>query len=77
MMKLFKLEAHESAGWDCNQGFVIRASNEKEARDMAQSKICDEKGASKIFWLDDKYSSCSEISLEGDSEIILQDFLAG
>lgn len=76
-MKLFKLYCVEDPGWDCNHGFVIRAEDEQAARSLAQTHMSDESWASKELWLDPKFSTCEEISLEGESEIILNDFNAG
>lgn len=76
-MKLFKLYCVESPGWDCNHGFVIRAKDELAARELAQNQISDEKDESKEFWLDSNFSSCEEIKINGDPEIILNDFNAG
>ena len=76
-MKLFKLYCVESPGWDCNHGFVVRAKDEQSARTLAQTQISDERGDSKEFWLEAKFSTCEEITVKGEAEIILNDFNAG
>ncbi len=76
-MKLYKVYCKESAGWDTNQGFVVRAESESAARALCQKNIFDEKWEAKDFWENPKFSTCEEISLEGAEEVILNDFLAG
>jgi hypothetical protein len=76
-MKLFKLYCVDNPGWDCNHGFVIRAKDEISARNLAQTHIADERSESKDFWLGAKFSTCEEITVKGESEIILNDFNAG
>lgn len=75
-MKLFKLYCVSDPGWDCNHGFVLRAKDESAARTLAQAHMSDERGESKEFWLDAKFSTCEEITVKGESEIILNDFNA-
>lgn len=63
-------------------GFVVRAENETKARALANSEGGDETGKRNIIiyrtggdpWLDPKYSSCKELSQEGDEEIIMRDY---
>lgn len=76
-MKLFKLYCVEDPGWDCNHGFVIRAQDELQARNIAQQQISDEYMESKDFWLNSNFSTCEVITTKGKAEIILNDFHAG
>lgn len=76
-MKLFKLYCVEGPGWDCNYGFIVRAKDEQSARALAQFEISDESYESKEFWLDPKFSTCEEVSVKGEAEVILNDFHAG
>lgn len=66
--------------WDKNLGFVIRAGTEKEAREIAQSAAADEDGRhcggpipawANIAWLSAKYSTCVELTAEGEKGVII------
>jgi len=66
-----------------NFGFIIRADNEKEAREIAHKNAGDENRGeflrekianTNMPWLDEKYSTCFEISNEGEKGLIMQDF---
>ena len=64
-------------------GFVVRAKNEVEARQFAAADAGDE-APSKWFksdddfnpWLDSNYSSCTELTNEGVSDVVLRDFMS-
>jgi hypothetical protein len=69
--------------YDKNFGFIIRADNEKEAREIANQNAGEENRGvffnEKIAntntpWLDEKYSTCIEILNEGEKGLIMQDF---
>ena len=69
--------------YDKNFGFIIRAENEKEAREIANENAGDENRGeflnsktsdTKTPWLDEKYSTCVEISSNGEKGLIMQDF---
>ena len=69
--------------YDKNFGFIIRAENEKEAREIGNENAGDENRVeflnsktanTKTPWLDDKYSTCSEISNNGEKGLIMRDF---
>ena len=73
--------------WDTAHGFVVRAETEKEARELVMGNGGDEEG-SKTFidgravvrnspWSDPKQSICIALLQDGESAIILEDFLAG
>lgn len=60
-------------------GYVIRAENESEARKIAHLNEFNEDDDPSIFpitshWLDEKYSTCIELTSGGDSGIIMSDF---
>lgn len=64
-------------------GFVIRAEHESIARKIASYHGGDENDSYVIgdhevinrkAWLDPKYSSCIELSVDGPAEIIINDF---
>lgn len=59
--------------YDCNDGFVIRADDEAEARLMA-SKASGDEGAD--VWLSRAESHCEELLQSGEPGIILTDFHA-
>lgn len=84
-MKLWILKARdeelpaEDNPWeprsDKNFGLVVRAESETRARQLAQKNAADEsRGAP---WLDAKYSTCVELTSNGDEEVILIDRNAG
>jgi len=92
ILKVYELRAIENLPlndnpwkpwYDKNFGFIIRAENEKEAREIANKNAGDENrveflnsktAGTKTPWLDDKYSTCSEISNNGEKGLIMQDF---
>lgn len=68
-MKLWKLEREGDYGYDQFIGFVIRASSENRARQLAS-----EKGD---IWLDSEETTCTQIFISGEEEIILESYSAG
>jgi len=60
--------------WDCANGFVVRASTEDEARLLASTKAGDEGDDA---WLNPKFTSCEPLNNDGETEIVLRDFLVG
>ena len=52
-------------------GFVIRAEDAFAARLLASARHGDEGGAA---WLDERQSTCEELTGDGESGIILSDF---
>jgi hypothetical protein len=75
--------------WDKVFGIVIRAATEEIARALAQSRAGNEGagvykklGASEDelaenVWLDPEWTTCEELSTEGESSVILVDVLEG
>jgi len=64
-------------------GHVVRAATEEQARQIAHNNAGDENrgeycskeiSKTKQPWKDDKYSTCVEITVEGEEELILTDF---
>ena len=62
-------------------GFVVRAETEQNARDLADESSGDENREKfgktcKTYqpWRDEKYSICIELTKNGDSGIIINDF---
>jgi hypothetical protein len=80
-MKLWILEGHAklagaspwSPWYDKAFGFVIRAESEERARLIAAENCGDEKEEA---WLNPILSSCKELFLEGEEEMILRDYAA-
>lgn len=60
--------------YDCANGFVVRASDESEARGFASDQ-CGEEGSA--AWRMAEYSICQELPKDGNAGIILRDFHAG
>ena len=76
LKSIYILESKEEVDYDEYAGFVVRAENAKEARQLAEDalgRFASEAGR----WLDPKRSSCNYITTIGKSQIILSDFRAG
>ena len=74
-MKLWHLDRVVHLGpplYDAMHGFVIRARDEEAARRLANGFSADEG----MRWTDPTFARCREISVEGQSEMILKDFNA-
>jgi hypothetical protein len=65
--------------YDKAYGFVVRAETESKARMIAHKNGGGENKHIKNVnpWLDRSLSSCKELTTEGDSEMIIQDYLSG
>lgn len=66
-------------------GFVVRSDTEHGAREYAQAGAGDERrwefmrkqtARTTTPWLDPKYSTCVELTADGDAGIVMQDFHA-
>lgn len=57
-------------------GFVVRAENEHQARQLASEKAGEEKDWDTGYnpWIDENASSCVELRSEGNAGVILRDF---
>lgn len=63
--------------YDKSFGFVILAETAKDARKCADENAGDENGTlgKKIHpWMDLKYSSCVELTADGETGVIMTDF---
>lgn len=54
-------------------GFVIRAKTEIRAREIANCSGADEVGDNISAWLSPDYSTCEELTVDGEEELILSD----
>ena len=59
--------------YDATFGFVVRAKTEKEARVLADQKGGSENQNHETPWLNKKYTTCSELTPSGESEVIIED----
>lgn len=78
-MKLWELSPAEGGykfGWDEAHGYVIRAATEEEARIIASRGGVDGRREDK-HWLDHDQTFCQELTVDGDAEVVLEDFRAG
>ena len=77
-VRMFLLKSKKGSrnygGYDVASGFVVRASNERDARSIAHTDHGDE---GKDTWLNEDYSSCDVLTSDGPFEIIIRDFNAG
>lgn len=62
--------------FDCAFGFVVRASDEEEARWTAHQAGGEENAALPDVspWLDAAYSACEKLDPEGSPEVLLVNF---
>lgn len=71
-MKLWVLQAIKEVDWDEFDGFVVRAEDEAQAREIAEQTAKYEK--QKGFWLSAKTTTCKEVKVHGKAEVILSAF---
>ena len=57
-------------------GFVVRAEDEKQARKMVQGSSGMEVTSTVNPWTNSKYSTCVELTTDGQPEVIITDFAA-
>lgn len=71
-MKLWELYPVEDwkPWYDRAFGFVVRAETELEARKLAAGDAGNE---GSDVWLNEKLTSCDELFIEGDHEIVIRD----
>jgi hypothetical protein len=64
-------------------GFVVIAASEAQARELAMVDAGDEKRGefmsektanTKTPWLDEQYSTCVELTADGDERVVIRDF---
>lgn len=77
-MVIYLIEAKGAHGYDCNNGFVVAAHSEEEARALASRFTADEGD----IWCDASLSTCERLG-EADPGfnynpcVLLRDFSAG
>lgn len=87
-MKLWLLKPINGAappwgGHDMTYGVVVRAEDERAARQLARSQAGDEvrvdltASANRDAWIDPALSNCVELLPEGGPGVIITNFLAG
>jgi hypothetical protein len=86
-MKLFELRPVEglkednpwNPWYDKSFGFIVRAETEEEARKIAHENSGDEALDEQYnrtipAWLNKEYSTCTELTDDGEAGMIMQDF---
>lgn len=61
--------------YDKTVGLVVRATDENQARFVASEGEDD--GDMRAFWLGKQYSTCSDVPIDGEPEIVLASFYHG
>ncbi len=80
---MYRGQTRKIWSWDCAYGFVVRAEDERSAREfVARSRDRDDwenttGDEGPEAWRDVTLTSCVELTGEGGPEIILRDFVAG
>lgn len=85
---LKSINPDHNLGWDydCLYGAVVKAPDEATARELlnnsghtgTENRKFTREGALKTnVWLDKLFTSCEELTPEGDCEIVIVDFLYG
>jgi hypothetical protein len=57
-------------------GHVVRAETKEDAREIAHEHAGDENTKTKHPWKDQKYSTCVELTANGDRGLVMTDFHA-
>lgn len=72
-MKLWLLELAEGVEWqyDAADGFVVRAKTEADARALAFERD------TWSHWRNADGSTCTELTADGEAEVVLESFNAG
>jgi hypothetical protein len=79
-MKLWLLEMRENLPRDDNpwnghyyvaDGFVVRAIDELQARSMAQQFHGDEATLGRPVWTEERYTTCVELTTDGEASVLL------
>lgn len=85
-MKLWLLERRDdrpneadpwTPQWDTVTGVVVRAKTELHARSLADRCGANENRYGIRPWLLDQYTSCTELTLDGEPAIVLIDGISG
>jgi len=83
-MKIFKIEPIRPQeepdkfyfGHDTQQGVVVRARDEQQARELA-AEAAGGKEWERAPWLDSTITACEIVTNKGPAGVILRDYLAG
>lgn len=59
--------------YDKTFGFVVRAETERAARVFAHAQGGDENSATTAPWLNEKYSTCVDLSTGGEQGVVIED----
>jgi hypothetical protein len=73
-MKLWLLKRIDGANFGEFEGFVIRANSEMEARQLANTCGEHESFQAAETWLNPAYTTCDELTTDGEAEIVLDAF---
>lgn len=71
MMKLWELRQIGTPAPDTVAAFIVRADTQLSAHRFASEKPGSEGG---FVWLDDKLTTCAELTPEGDAGIVMVHF---
>lgn len=66
-----------AAGYDVANGFVVRATTEDLARRCADANAGDENTSDTgpaHPWLEPKYSTCVELTVDGEPGVVMKDY---
>jgi hypothetical protein len=85
-MKLWLLRANDGLPkdedpwepwYDKNFGFIVRAASEEDARAITSANSRgDEMRKAHDAWTNPRYSTCLELTADGEAEVIMSDFNA-
>lgn len=84
-MKLWLLESRDDLTmandpwwrkYDCFIGFVVRSESAENARKLA-NELAKNDPIDRPVWLDDRYSTCTEVTQNGDEDLILASYKNG
>lgn len=76
-MKIWRVWRLDRVGYDENVGFIIRAETADTARLMAWEKASQMPGESPNTWTDPARSSCEDLALDGEDEILSVSYYHG
>ena len=74
MMRAYLLQRVKTANWDEMAGFVIVASSEDEAREIASGNCGDE---GPMTWKNEAETECRTVKSFSKKGVLIEDFKAG
>ena len=77
-MKLWLVVRRSDRRHEEYTSFVVRAKDEDQARQLCSNKALSDGAYAAYkpdFWLNEETSSCMEVPIDGEPEIILADYL--